>query len=311
MAEGEQVETARRGLVRVTARMHGALQLLRPALVQAARDRRTLTYGEAAAAAGNAYLARGMGPLLDVVRVDCDRRNEPPLDALVVRTAEGEVGQARLGDAEAERQAVYTHWRAAGRSGEASGPATGHASVRGAEVGPPAAPPLSAAESSRGVWEAHGTSELLATYAAILAELRRREVVRSNNAPAGDYAEWLASRALGGTLVPPSVKSYDVELPDGRRIQVKARVVSEPPTAGQLQTSFFRSWDFDAALLVLLRDTDYAVLRAALLPVDVVRAVARHRPHVNGAAVVMTADVLDHHAAHDVTYWLRGAAESA
>lgn len=33
--------------------------------------------------------------------------------------------------------------------------------------------------------------ELLAGYAMVLAELRRRGVVRSANAPAGDYGEWL------------------------------------------------------------------------------------------------------------------------
>ncbi len=38
--------------------------------------------------------------------------------------------------------------------------------------------------------------ELLAGYARSLAELRRRGVVRSANAPAGDYAEWLVKTAL-------------------------------------------------------------------------------------------------------------------
>ena len=39
-------------------------------------------------------------------------------------------------------------------------------------------------------------SELLSGYARILAELRRRDVIRSNIAPAGDYAEWLVWKAL-------------------------------------------------------------------------------------------------------------------
>ncbi|MEX2654251.1 MAG: hypothetical protein WD532_04380, partial [Acidimicrobiia bacterium] len=64
--------------------------------------------------------------------------------------------------------------------------------------------------------------DLLSSYAAILAELRERGVVRSANAPAGDYAEWLCSRALGATLVDNfSVKSHDLVLSDGRRVQVK------------------------------------------------------------------------------------------
>ena len=53
--------------------------------------------------------------------------------------------------------------------------------------------------------------ELLSGYARTLAELRRRGVVRSNNAPAGDYAEWLVWKALGGKLAEnSSEKSWDV-----------------------------------------------------------------------------------------------------
>ena len=40
--------------------------------------------------------------------------------------------------------------------------------------------------------------ELLSFSRAILAELRRRGVIRTGNAPAGDYAELLVQRASGG-----------------------------------------------------------------------------------------------------------------
>lgn len=151
--------------------------------------------------------------------------------------------------------------------------------------------------------------DLLSSYAAILAELRERGVVRSANAPAGDYAEWLCSRALGATLVDNfSVKSHDLVLADGQRVQVKARVTSEPPNASQLQTSSFRSWDFDLAAFVLLRDYDYAVRRAVLLPVEVVQAQSTYRGHVNGSVVMMRGALLDHEDADDITDRLRVAA---
>lgn len=52
-------------------------------------------------------------------------------------------------------------------------------------------------------------SHLLGAYAAILAELRTRGVVRTNNAPVGDYAETLVVAALGGSLAESvSEKSY-------------------------------------------------------------------------------------------------------
>jgi hypothetical protein len=152
-------------------------------------------------------------------------------------------------------------------------------------------------------------AEILSGYARILAELRRRGIVRSANAPAGDYAEWLCARALSATLVDNfSVKSHDLVLADGRRVQVKARVTSDPPRAGQLQTSPFRSWDFDLAAFVLLRDHDYEVLRGVLVPVEVVRAQASFRRHVNGFVVLMRGALLDHHEAQDITDRLRAAA---
>ena len=43
---------------------------------------------------------------------------------------------------------------------------------------------------------------LLGLSRGVLAELHRREVIRTTNAPAGDYAEWLAQRATKGELAP-------------------------------------------------------------------------------------------------------------
>ncbi len=55
-----------------------------------------------------------------------------------------------------------------------------------------------------------GIGELLALSRAIVAELRRRGVIRTGNAPAGDYAELLVQRATGGELAPDSQQSWDV-----------------------------------------------------------------------------------------------------
>lgn len=158
--------------------------------------------------------------------------------------------------------------------------------------------------------EAEATiGELLSGYANILAELRRRGVVRSANAPAGDYAEWLCARALEATLVDNfSVKSHDLVLPDGRLVQVKARVISDHPKGGQLQTSSFCSWDFDLAALVLFRDYDYEIRRAVLIPMNVVRSQATFRQHVNGSVVMVRASLLYHVDGEDITDRLRGAA---
>ena len=82
-------------------------------------------------------------------------------------------------------------------------------------------------------------SDLFSFYRAILSELKSRGVIRTENAPVGDYAEYLVATALGGQLAPNSEKSWDVLSCDGEKLQVKARVVSDPLGSGQLQLSPF------------------------------------------------------------------------
>lgn len=94
---------------------------------------------------------------------------------------------------------------------------------------------------------AFSESSLFSLYRAILRELKSRHVIRTDNAPVGDYAEYLVKTALGGQLAPNSEKAWDVLGNDGEKLQVKARVVSDPPEPGQLQLSPFRSFGFDSA----------------------------------------------------------------
>src|SRR5438552_10381408 len=133
--------------------------------------------------------------------------------------------------------------------------------------------------------------DLLALSREILAELRRRGVIRSGNAPVGDYAELLVQRATAGELAPGSQHSYDVTTPDNVRFQVKARVVTDPKTRSERELSVFRSWDFDAAVVVLFDDA-FRVWRAARLPVDTLKAAASFSEHVRGYRVHATDELL-------------------
>jgi hypothetical protein len=148
-------------------------------------------------------------------------------------------------------------------------------------------------------------AELFRLYRAILAELRRRKVVRTENAPAGDYAEYLVAAAFGGELAANSEKSYDILSAEHEMLQVKARVVSAPPKSAQLQLSPFRSFEFDAAVIVLLADSDYSVRRAVKVPSAVVMAAGTYNNHVNGTIVFARKELLDHPEAVDVTDLLR------
>jgi hypothetical protein len=151
------------------------------------------------------------------------------------------------------------------------------------------------------------TKQLLALSRLILAELRRRGVIRSGNAPAGDYAELLVKVATGGELAPNSQKSWDVKTPDDETLQVKARVVTDPGNAGERQLSVFRSWDFDSGVIILF-DDQFVVWKAAKLSSAQLEASARWIEHVKGWRVMATDALLGQ--GEDWTERLRRAAES-
>ena len=138
----------------------------------------------------------------------------------------------------------------------------------------------------------------------VLNELRERKVIRSANAPTGDYAEWLVQRALGGKLQPSSNKSADL-IVRKKKIQIKARVLSDPEKPGERQLSSFRSWDFDDAVLVLF-NCRYDVRRATRITVAELEAAAREDKWVAGQRVIARDALLD--SGRDITEKLREAA---
>jgi hypothetical protein len=113
-------------------------------------------------------------------------------------------------------------------------------------------------------------ADLFSLYRAILSELKGCGVIRTENAPAGDYAEYLVAAAVSGQLAPNSEKSWDAFGRNGEKLQLKARVVSDPIQPGQLQLSPFRSFEFDFAVIVFLSAADYVVCRASKVPRHVV-----------------------------------------
>jgi hypothetical protein len=129
---------------------------------------------------------------------------------------------------------------------------------------------------------------LLGRYAAILRELRDRGIVRTRNAPLGDYAEYLAAKVYGGELAANSVKSYDLLATDGRRVQVKARTVGSDTRAGAV-FSVFRSFDFDVAVLITFDSSTYALRWAREVPAVDLETAGRHSSHVNGRLIRITA----------------------
>lgn len=140
--------------------------------------------------------------------------------------------------------------------------------------------------------------ELLRLYSQTLTVLRDREVIRTRNAPAGDLAEWLVARAYDGAVQPNSNKSFDVLTKDGRRLQVKCRVLKVPGT--QIY-SLFRTWDFDACVFILFDPDTYDVTRAVEVPAAGLPALSRHSKWVAGDRVQVRTDLLQVPGARDVS----------
>ena len=107
---GEWVEVkGRRIQVTPTALKH--LPSIRDELIRVALAGQTITYGELKGRLDLPWAVNGLGRVLDLLSVDCERRGEPSLAALVVSRSTGEVGTDFDGDPVAERAAVHAKRR--------------------------------------------------------------------------------------------------------------------------------------------------------------------------------------------------------
>ena len=162
------------------------------------------------------------------------------------------------------------------------------------------APPVFLAEAS--------IADLMRLYADVMEELRRRKVTRTANGPVGDYAELLFSHAFGWTLCGNSASHYDAEDDAGIRYQIKARRATR--SAGTRQLGALRrlpDHGFDVLAAVLF-DRDMQVLRAALIPYDIVVERAMRVDHTNSWRFMLNDAVWDVATVRDATLALRDAA---
>ena len=155
------------------------------------------------------------------------------------------------------------------------------------------------------------TRDLLRLYGRILTELRGREIIRSENAPVGDYAEYLVARAFGLRLVANSSIGYDAVGADGVRYQVKGRRITPWNRSRQLGAIRGLAGETDPfdALIAVLFDAEMAVTKAVQIPIAVVRATSREQRHVNGWRLVLTDPVLAGPEIRDVTAEVQAAEE--
>ena len=151
-------------------------------------------------------------------------------------------------------------------------------------------------------------SDLLADYAAILEELRRRDIVRSSNNPLSDYAELLFCKAFQWEREKNCKAGYDATDNSGIRYQIKGRRLTK--YNGSRQVSAIRGLDkvpfeYLAGLLV---NENFQIIRAALVPFLIVRDRSVRVNHTNSWKFHLRDDVWDLPDVRDVTADLRAIA---
>lgn len=152
---------------------------------------------------------------------------------------------------------------------------------------------------------AAGTVAILRLFRSCVVELKRRDHIRNANV-VGEWGERLVVEALEGRLAPQAEKGWDVECSGWGRVQVKARVVTDPGNNGDLQLGIIRSRDplsdaFDH-LAVVLFDAHLRVRMGVLLPSQVVSGLlGPWRDRVAGREVYATDATMFHADALDIT----------
>jgi hypothetical protein len=145
------------------------------------------------------------------------------------------------------------------------------------------------------------TPDLLKIHAQVLAELRNRQVVRSENAPTGDYAEWLCVQRLGLVLQKNSALGFDAIDSIGTKFQIKGRRVT--PANKSVQLGAIRDLDrsdFDF-LVGILFDQNYSVTLALKIPHAVVCERARFVSRTNSNTLHLRMSLLEDKRVENLT----------
>lgn len=134
------------------------------------------------------------------------------------------------------------------------------------------------------------TRGLLADWAAIMRELRAREIIRTNNNPVGDIAEAVVAGHYGGERGSFIQAGWDVLLPSGERLQVKAL---RETGASRRNLSPIRDADYDAVIVVIF-DEDFRMTEGLRIERATVENLFPHRDRVNGRIITVTQKLRAH-----------------
>ncbi len=123
-------------------------------------------------------------------------------------------------------------------------------------------------------------------------ELRRRQIVRTQNNPLGDYTEWLVAKSLNLDLANNSKAGYDAIDSNGVKIQIKGRRITSKNKSTQLNAiRNLQEKDFDE-LIAVIYDEHFNINEAVSIPHTVIAEHATYRKHVNAHILFVKGPVL-------------------
>lgn len=143
---------------------------------------------------------------------------------------------------------------------------------------------------------------LLRLYARLKTELRLRDFRN----PIGDHAVEIVVKYLGGKKMRASNKGFDLLLPGGERVEVKARCIMSYNGSRILVSDIrcLREKRFDL-LAVIIFHADLTVARAFLIPHTVIAERATYSQHSNAWKFYFHEDLLNMPGVREITGALR------
>ncbi|TWD31563.1 hypothetical protein [Pantoea sp. SJZ147] len=136
------------------------------------------------------------------------------------------------------------------------------------------------------------TTELMQLNQETLAELERRNVIRTRNNPVSEYTEWLVSTRMGMVLAPASTKGYDATI-DGRKVQIKSRknnAKNQSTVLGIIRNYELNQFD---DLIAVIYHPDFSIRYALQIPHELVKVYGRFNQHQNGYTLSITNAILN------------------
>jgi hypothetical protein len=147
-------------------------------------------------------------------------------------------------------------------------------------------------------------TELLRLFAAVIDELKRRELVRTINNPVADYTEWLVTSKLKLNRLGNSMYGCDATGCDGTKYQIKGRRVSAATRS--IQLSALRNLPkrpFDV-LVTVIYESDFSIRHALSIPYEVVLERSTYQAHTNSHLFFVRPSLLADSRVEDISHLL-------